>query len=523
MCGNAASEEARKIEETLSTLLRAERGSDSEDERIEVATKNRPSDRAEQTANLQILTDSANPPKTQTHMDHKHGPADVPQMQLAMPRGRAKASVQAQRTQYAVEASRPAAIDLTRHMPDDASPGTSNVTMDITQPTSMKITADGVYAEWQQQGMTTSAIITLAAEVQLLAIQLSEKSDDRIHVLRVARALIDAHDLPFSSVDAGTCLSCSPGTKAPSTAIAAEQSDASSSAKHHSRCSRVDSDTMARDAIQSGDISMQTASDIIHSLPIKQRRIGIKYMALGRQQFRGQQFAAANRKYPHVLEYLQSLIAVAIPQLDASQVCINVVRGTTSEWHTDPPGQRSFVCTPAAQSPVMLQYRTTPAQSTVGHFVEVDSTRQHRVLSDQQCVSLAIYWQEQTPKVTQQWIDVAVRYGDIHAMQRHRLARHDDVNAIQQKVLDKLGIYLPEGWTIHTVAKTGQDVVRLDERQQVQPHDQLAVTIVPGCTRRLPLPTFQGGGGDEQVGKQLQKMKEADCRYTVAQRKAILA
>eukprot|EP00971_Amphidinium_carterae_P310962 6179553-Amphidinium_carterae.1 len=233
-------------------------------------------------------------------------------------------------------------------------------------------------------------------------------------------------------------------------------------------------------------------------------------MALGRQHFRGQHFAAANTKYPHVLEYLQLLIAVAIPQLDAAQVCINVVRGTTSEWHTDPPGQRSFVCTPAAQSPVVLQYRTMPSQSTVGHFVEVDSTRQHRVLSDNQRVSLAIYWQEQSPRVTQQWIDVEVRYGDIHATQRHRLARHDDVNAIQQK-------------TIHTVAKTGQDVVRLDERQQVQPHDQLAVTIVPGCTRRLPLPAFQGGGGDEQVGKQLQKMKEADCRYTVAQRKAILA
>eukprot|EP00971_Amphidinium_carterae_P174765 3464111-Amphidinium_carterae.1 len=246
-------------------------------------------------------------------------------------------------------------------------------------------------------------------------------------------------------------------------------------------------------------------------------------MALGRQHFRGQHFAAANTKYPHVLEYLQLLIAVAIPQLDASQVCINVVRGTTSEWHTDPPGQRSFVCTPAAQSPVVLQYRTMPLHSTVGHFVEVDSTQQHRVLSDNQRVSVAIYWQEQSPKVTQQWIDVAVRYGDIHATQRHRLARHDDVNAIQQKVLDKLGIYLPEGWTIHTVAKIGQDVVRLDERQQVQPHDQLAVTIVPGCTRRLPLPAFQGGGGDEQVGKQLQRMKEADCRYTVAQRKAILA
>eukprot|EP00971_Amphidinium_carterae_P199798 3965735-Amphidinium_carterae.2 len=281
---------------------------------------------------------------------------------------------------------------------------------------------------------------------------------------------------------------------------------------------------MARDAIQNRDFSMQKASDIIHRLPIKQRRIGIKYMALGRQQFRGQQFAAANSKYPNVLEYLQALIAVELPQMDSSQVSINVVRGTTSDWHTDPLGQRSFVCTPVAQNPVMLQYRSLPSQSTVGHFVEVDSTRQHRVFSDQHRVSLAIYWQEQTPKVTQHWIDVAVRYGDIHAMQRHRLARHDDVHAIQQKVLDKLGIYLPDGWTIHTVAKTRHEVVMLAEQHQVQPHDQLAVTIVPGCTRRLPFPAFQGGGGgDEQVGKQLQKMKEADGRYTVAQRKAILA
>eukprot|EP00971_Amphidinium_carterae_P009381 185351-Amphidinium_carterae.2 len=165
-----------------------------------------------------------------------------------------------------------------------------------------------------------------------------------------------------------------------------------------------------------------------------------------------------------------------------------------------------------------------PPQSTVGLFVEVDSSRQHRVFSDQQRVSLAIYWQVQTPKVSQQWIEIAVRYGDIHATQRHRFARHDDVRATQQKVLDKLGIYLPGGWTIHTVAKIGHEFVMLAEQHRVQPNDNLAVTIVPGCTRRLPLPTFQGGGGgDEQVGKQPQKMKEADCRYTVAQRKAILA
>eukprot|EP00971_Amphidinium_carterae_P189354 3758553-Amphidinium_carterae.2 len=185
------------------------------------------------------------------------------------------------------------------------------------------------------------------------------------------------------------------------------------------------------------------AADIIEKLPLPQRRIGIRCLAMGKQHFRGRPNSAADRAYPHVLRYLQDLIALSLPQFDSTQVSINVMRGTTSEWHTDPRGQRSFVCTPVVQHPVVLQYKTLPPQSTVGHFVEVESYKQHRVFSEQQRASLAIYWQEQTPKVLQQWLDIAVKYGDLHVTQRHRLARSDDVHAIQQKVLAKLGIDLP--------------------------------------------------------------------------------
>eukprot|EP00971_Amphidinium_carterae_P069598 1377394-Amphidinium_carterae.1 len=49
------------------------------------------------------------------------------------------------------------------------STGRSSVTiMDTAQPARNQTTADGVYAEWQQQGMSTSAIITLAAECRSL-------------------------------------------------------------------------------------------------------------------------------------------------------------------------------------------------------------------------------------------------------------------------------------------------------------------------------------------------------------------
>eukprot|EP00971_Amphidinium_carterae_P079745 1577810-Amphidinium_carterae.3 len=409
-----------------------------------------------------------------------------------------------------------------------APPDKRKATMATAQPEPKKSKAGGVYAAWRKQAMSPSAIITLAAEVQLLAAQLSEKSDIRLHVLRVARALIAAHDcLHVNDVSiAGDQTLSSPGTWAePSDTSSSDSSEDTSSSSSTSICSSIaDPERLAQEAMQNGDFSMQMAPDIIGNLLLTQRRIGIKCLAMGRQHFRGKPYAAANKKYPKVLEFLQALIALSLPQFDSSQVSINVVRGTTSEWHTDPRGQRSFVCTPVAQNPVLLQYKTLPPQSAVGQFVEVESFRQHRVFSDQQRVSLAIYWQVQTPKVSQQWIEIAVRYGDLHATQRHRLARHDDVHAMQQKVLAKLGIDLPEGWTIHTVAKLEKEVVMLAEEHQVQPQDNLAVTIVPGCTRRLPLPTFQGGGGgDEQVGKQLQKMKEADCRYTVAQRRAILA
>eukprot|EP00971_Amphidinium_carterae_P174703 3462832-Amphidinium_carterae.1 len=242
MCGIAASAEARMMDDTLTNLSRVDQGSYREDAGIEAqATDMQPT---------QYLPDSSHSANKQKMHDLQQTRA-VSQTQLT---GRTTAS-------------------------------RSSATMDTAQPARHQTTADGVYEQWQQQGLSTSAIITLAAEVQILAIQLSEKSEDRLHVLRVARALIDAHDMPFSHVGAGARLSCLPGTHAPSTAIGT-QSDDSSSAKHQPRCSRVDPNQMARDAIQRRDISMQMASDIIHRLPIKQRRIGIKYMALGRQQFR---------------------------------------------------------------------------------------------------------------------------------------------------------------------------------------------------------------------------------------------
>eukprot|EP00971_Amphidinium_carterae_P144184 2857388-Amphidinium_carterae.1 len=178
---------------------------------------------------------------------------------------------------------------------------------------------------------------------------------------------------------------------------------------------------------------MQLTADIIETLPMPQRRIGIRCLAMGKQHLQGRPTAAANRAYPNVLRYLQELIALSLPQLDSTQVSIIVVRGTASEWYTDPRGQRSFVCTPVAQHPVMLQYKTLPPQSAVGHFVEVESSKQHRIFSDQQRASLAISWQEQAPKVKQQWIEIAVKYGDLHVTQRHRIARQDDVHAIQKK------------------------------------------------------------------------------------------
>eukprot|EP00971_Amphidinium_carterae_P283118 5620647-Amphidinium_carterae.1 len=109
-------------------------------------------------------------------------------------------------------------------------------------------------------------------------------------------------------------------------------------------------------------------ADIIATLPLPQRRVGTRCLTLGKQHLQGNPTAAANRAYPHVLRYLQELIALSLPQFDSTQVSIHVVRGTTSEWHTEPRGQRSFVCTPVAQHPVMLQYKTLPPQSVVGQW-----------------------------------------------------------------------------------------------------------------------------------------------------------
>eukprot|EP00971_Amphidinium_carterae_P007612 150846-Amphidinium_carterae.1 len=80
-------------------------------------------------------------------------------------------------------------------------------------------------------------------------------------------------------------------------------------------------------------------ADIIATLPLPQRRIGIRCLALGKQHLQGRPTAAANRAYPNVLRYLQELIALSMPQFDSTQISITVVRGTTSEWHTDPRGQ----------------------------------------------------------------------------------------------------------------------------------------------------------------------------------------
>eukprot|EP00971_Amphidinium_carterae_P000282 5851-Amphidinium_carterae.1 len=57
----------------------------------------------------------------------------------------------------------------------------------------------------------------------------------------------------------------------------------------------------AQEATQNGDYSMQMTADIIATLPLLQRRVGIRCLALGKQQLRGRPTAAANRAYPNVL------------------------------------------------------------------------------------------------------------------------------------------------------------------------------------------------------------------------------
>eukprot|EP00971_Amphidinium_carterae_P212151 4209977-Amphidinium_carterae.1 len=130
--------------------------------------------------------------------------------------------------------------------------------------------------------MSPSAIITLAAEVQLLAAQLSEKSEIRLHVLQTARALIAAHEcLCAVSIAREEQPASLPSKRAaPSEASSSSSDDSSSSSSSStststSRISNVDPDHLAQEAIQNGDYSMQMTADIIERLPLPQRRVGI--------------------------------------------------------------------------------------------------------------------------------------------------------------------------------------------------------------------------------------------------------
>eukprot|EP00971_Amphidinium_carterae_P094163 1863815-Amphidinium_carterae.1 len=60
-------------------------------------------------------------------------------------------------------------------------------------------------------------------------------------------------------------------------------------------------------------------ADIIATLPLPQRRVGTRCLTLGKQHLQGKPTAAPNRAYPHVLRYLQELIALSLPQFDSTQ------------------------------------------------------------------------------------------------------------------------------------------------------------------------------------------------------------
>eukprot|EP00971_Amphidinium_carterae_P194106 3851677-Amphidinium_carterae.1 len=107
MCGNAASAEARKMDETLATVSRAERESDSDDAGPEAQrTRTRP---YRSDTRLQYPADSSHPVNMQQPLDHQRDNADVPQTQMTV----------------------------------DTSPGPSHLTIDIPQPASNQTTADG--------------------------------------------------------------------------------------------------------------------------------------------------------------------------------------------------------------------------------------------------------------------------------------------------------------------------------------------------------------------------------------------
>eukprot|EP00971_Amphidinium_carterae_P224625 4456226-Amphidinium_carterae.1 len=185
-----------------------------------------------------------------------------------------------------------------------APPDKRKATTDTTQPAPKKSKAGGVYAAWRKQGMSPSAIITLAAEVQLLAAQLSEKSELRHHVLQTVRALIDAHDCLHEVSFAGDDqpINVPTHSAAPvdtSTSDSNDSSSTDSSSSSTSSSSNVDPDHLAQLAIQNGDYSMQMAAHIIEKISLPQRRVGVRCLAMGKSHTQGRPQSAANRAYPH--------------------------------------------------------------------------------------------------------------------------------------------------------------------------------------------------------------------------------
>eukprot|EP00971_Amphidinium_carterae_P009380 185351-Amphidinium_carterae.1 len=310
MCGEAAMEEARRM---VATIPLAEfehnegRVSDRQEaaEEADIVLTGRPYPVAVAAAA------SPQPPHTTSKAAGAHpcaaidtGPAAAPPTPAAKPDAATRKKPQAQ-PQQTVSVPIVQPIDLSGEMPDQtqkhlanpeaapmpasgaagpvastqtraasAPPDKRKATMESAQPEPKKSKAGGVYAAWRKQGMSPSAIITLAAEVQLLAAQLSEKSDVRLHVLRVARALIAAHDcLRINTVTvAGEQMISSPGARAPSVTSRVDTSDDSSSSSSNIsfRGNNAGPDRLAQDAIHNRDFSMQMASDIISRLPLTQ-------------------------------------------------------------------------------------------------------------------------------------------------------------------------------------------------------------------------------------------------------------
>eukprot|EP00971_Amphidinium_carterae_P305346 6067855-Amphidinium_carterae.1 len=152
MCGAAASEEARILEENLSSANAhpTGRGNDSDDAAYAVAAapKRRLSHMAAAADTLQLPPTNIKPAREQTRADDTTGLADAPLTQLTMPVARPTPSAQTKQTPYARDASGSAGVAHTMQTnADKAPPDKPNATVDTAQPDHTKPKAGGVYAE----------------------------------------------------------------------------------------------------------------------------------------------------------------------------------------------------------------------------------------------------------------------------------------------------------------------------------------------------------------------------------------